>query len=103
MLIFQDQIMLTENKKGCYLKVFITPSSSINKIVSIHGEELKIKIAAKPEGGKANRELIKFLAGILKIEGKKILISRGKTSRHKTVFFSTYKSKEVEAELRNYL
>lgn len=61
------------------LKVIITPNSSKNEIIS-KGEIWKIKIAAPPEKGKANEELLKFLKKSLKIKAK---IVKGSKSREK--------------------
>lgn len=71
-----------------YIKV--TPNSSHTKISGEFLDEknqthLKINLAAVPEDGKANAELIKFLAKLLKIPKSKIEIIRGETSRMKVV------------------
>jgi len=91
--------MLTENNRGCYLKVFVKASSKQNKIVTVHGEELKINIAAPSVDGKANRELVKYLSRLLKIGRDKISITRGNSSRHKTIFVSGLRAADLEAEL----
>ena len=49
------------------LSLHITPNSAKNQIIGWvagvdGGKVLKVKIAAQPEDGKANAELIKFLA-----------------------------------------
>lgn len=50
-------------------------------------EYLKVSVAAPPEDGKSNEELIKFLSKKLKIPKSKIEIIRGETSRLKVVKF----------------
>jgi hypothetical protein len=53
---------LTE-KGEVYLRVKVHPNSSTNEITEIMADEtVKINIAAKPVQGKANQELVKFLA-----------------------------------------
>ena len=76
-----------------FLAVKIIPNSAQNKItgkfLDEKGQEcLKINIAAQPEDGKANDELVKFLSQILKIPKSKIEILRGATARHKLLKFS---------------
>jgi uncharacterized protein len=71
-----------------YIKV--TPNSSKTKISEKFLDEknqewLKVNIAAVPEDGKANEELIRFLSGLLEISKSKIEIIRGETSRMKVV------------------
>ncbi len=44
------------------LKLYIQPKASRDKIVGLHGEELKIAITAPPVDGKANAHLTKFFS-----------------------------------------
>ena len=44
------------------LSVYILPNSSKNEIIGEHNSMLKIKIKAPVDSGKANKELIAFLA-----------------------------------------
>lgn len=46
---------------------------------------LKIKLAAPPVDGKANQELISFLAKTLKVSTSSIEITQGLTSKKKTL------------------
>jgi len=60
------------------LKIKIIPRSVENAIVGFLDEEtLKIRIAAIPEKGKANAELIKFLAAEFEIRKENITILAG--------------------------
>lgn len=70
------------------LAVHITPKSAKNQIIGwVDGTEggkiLKIKIAAPPEDGKANAELLRFLSKIWGIPKRDIELASGDTSRHK--------------------
>jgi uncharacterized protein len=70
------------------LPVHIVPKSSKNEVVgwvaAADGKQaLKVKIAAVPEDGKANRELIRFLAKTWKLAPSAITLARGEHSRHK--------------------
>jgi len=71
-----------------FLHVHITPKSAKSQIIGwVDGEngkkELKIKIAALAEDGKANAELIKFLSKQWNIPKSALEIVAGETSRHK--------------------
>ena len=59
------------------LKVKITPNAHKNQIIGWLNETLKIKIAAPPQKGKANKELIKFLAKEWNVSKTDIQIVRG--------------------------
>ncbi len=50
---------------------------------------LKVDVHAQPEKGKANAEIIKFFSKLTK---KKVSIISGKTSKNKTLKFSTQSS-----------
>lgn len=70
------------------LNINVIPRSSETKIVEQNDNFLKIKIKSAPEKGKANDELIKFLAKHFKISKSKVNIIKGKTSRNKIVEIS---------------
>lgn len=67
------------------IRVKVIPKSSHNEIVGWENEELKIRIKASPEKGKANEELISFLAKTLHIAKSQIEIVAGDKSRHKRI------------------
>lgn len=60
------------------LRVKVVPRSVANAIVGFLDEEtLKIRIAAVPEKGKANKELVQFLATEFAVPREKITIISG--------------------------
>ena len=66
------------------ISVRISPHASRNEIAGFDGRDvLKIRIAAPPVDGKANRLLVKFLAKQLKISRNGIRIVSGETGRKK--------------------
>jgi uncharacterized protein (TIGR00251 family) len=70
------------------VKVKIRPGAGINKILGVRNGELVIKIKAPAEKGKANKELVSFLAGSTGISRSEILIRYGKLSRHKVIYLA---------------
>ena len=69
------------------LKVKVAPRSSINKIMGMEGDALKVKVKAAPVEGLANKDLIVLLSKRLKIAKESIEIISGHTSRLKLVRF----------------
>ena len=67
------------------LKLYVQPGARQTEAVGICGGELKIKLAALPRDGKANRALMEFLAKRFNVPRKNITLKRGEQSRHKVV------------------
>lgn len=66
------------------LKIRVTSNASRNEILgpNEHGE-YRVKIQSPPVDGAANKNLVKFLAGVLGIAKSKINIIGGEKSRNK--------------------
>ena len=67
------------------LHVIIQPRASSDEIVGLHEHRLKIRLKAPPVDGEANKYLIQYLSKAFKLPKKTITISKGLTSRLKTV------------------
>ncbi|MCQ6492984.1 DUF167 family protein YggU, partial [Vibrio parahaemolyticus] len=67
------------------LKLYIQQKASRDKIVGLHGEELKIAITAPPVDGKANAPLTKFLATQFKLAKGLVHLEKGELGRHKQI------------------
>ena len=78
-------IRYTEGRGGITFAVRIVPRASASEIVGEHDGALKIRIAAPPVEGAANRELIRFLAKSLKVNQSAVKIISGAGSKNKTV------------------
>ena len=67
------------------LKIKVAPGSRKSELVGWLGDELKLRVKAPPEKGKANAEVIKLLAKALDLPSGQIDITTGHTSQRKTV------------------
>lgn len=67
------------------LRVVVQPGARKTEVTGPHGDELKIRVAAPPREGKANKELVRFLAETLGVAKRDVTIVRGETSRHKVL------------------
>ncbi len=69
------------------LKLRVVPNAPKSEIVGSYGDDgaLKVKLKAPPVDGKANAELIEFLAKTYKVQKGKIAIISGHTCRNKVV------------------
>jgi uncharacterized protein (TIGR00251 family) len=53
--------------RGFSLRLTVVPGSQRTQVVGLYGDRLKLRLAAPPEKGAANRELIDFLARAHKV------------------------------------
>ena len=67
------------------LQIKVIPSSSRDSIEGWLGDRLKIKVAAPPEKGKANKAVLSLLQRSLSLDKASITLTSGTTSSHKTV------------------
>lgn len=66
-----------------HLTVHVQPGAKTTSCAGIHGDALKIRLAAPPVDGKANQALIAWLAKSLDCPQSAIELIRGQTSRRK--------------------
>lgn len=71
--------------EGVVIPVKVIPKASRNEILGWENGELKIRVAAQPDKGCANEELLAFLAKELRIAKSRIKLLSGATSRHKRI------------------
>jgi uncharacterized protein (TIGR00251 family) len=62
------------------IDVWVVPNSSRSGIAGLHGDKVKIRVSAPPEGGKANAHVADILESTL---GVPVRLVRGMSGRHK--------------------
>jgi uncharacterized protein (TIGR00251 family) len=67
------------------LNVKVVPGARRTEIVGRHGDGIKVRVAAPPEDGKANRALLDSLSEALGVKASTLRIVRGLTSPQKVV------------------
>ena len=67
------------------LNLHVQPGAKSSAISGLHGDALKIRLAAPPVEGRANKALMKFLAELFAVPLRDIKLLRGQQSRHKVV------------------
>lgn len=76
---------ILETDRGIRLEVRVVPRSSRDEIAGEMQGALKVKLAAPPVEGEANKALISFLADLAGVPRKNVAVVRGETSRNKLV------------------
>lgn len=67
------------------LTLHVQPGAKRSEFAGMHGDALKIRLGAPAIDGKANAELIRFLADAFGVPQRSVQIMRGETSRAKVV------------------
>lgn len=67
------------------LHVRVQPGARRSEVVGVHDEELKIRLAAPAVEGRANEELVRFVAVWAGVPRRAVRIRRGHHSRSKVV------------------
>ena len=90
---------LKTQSDGVLLAVKLQPRASKNEIVGALGAELRIKVTAPPVDAAANDALVRLLAETLGCARGKVELTRGHTSRHKTLKLHGLDAATVAAKL----
>jgi uncharacterized protein (TIGR00251 family) len=70
---------------GWSLTIRVQPGARRSEVVGPHGDALRVRVAGPPVDGKANAELVRFLADHLGVPRGAVTIVRGHTGRTKVV------------------
>ncbi len=70
---------------GSVLAIRAKPTGKRNRIADVSGVALEVELAAKPQNGEANSELIDYLSDVLRIRKKDVQLISGDRCRDKQV------------------
>ncbi len=79
---------LPDQEVGCELAVFAVPRSSRTEVAGMHGDALRIRVAAPPVEGVANEAIRRFVADSLGISISDVSVVSGATGRRKRLSVS---------------
>ena len=76
---------LTPAGSGCRLDISVSPNAKRTAADGLHDGALRVRLAAPPVDGKANAQLLGWLADELGCAKRAVTLLRGDTSRRKQV------------------
>lgn len=74
-----------EDGGALILTLHVQPGAARTEVAGMHGDALKIRLAAPPVEGRANDALRRYLANAFGVAMRDVIIERGETSRRKVV------------------
>lgn len=76
---------MTATASGVEVALHVQPGARRNAVVGEHGGRLKLALQAPPVEGRANEALVAYLAAMLRIPQRQVLLVAGARSRDKRV------------------
>jgi uncharacterized protein len=81
------------------VRLRVAPGSARSGVVGRHGDGWKVRVAAPPEGGRANDAVVRLLADALEVRRRDVTLVSGHGARDKVVTLAGLGAEEVERRL----
>ncbi|HKZ54221.1 MAG TPA: DUF167 domain-containing protein [Anaerolineales bacterium] len=95
---------LHDGKRGAALTIRVTPKARRTEFAGVKDDgTLRIRVAAPPSEGRANRALIEFLAQVLRVKSKRIEIVAGEKGLDKIITVEDISASEAESRIRQWM
>ena len=88
-----------EHAQKVTLRIKAVPGASRDGIAGMLGDRVKIRISAAPEGGKANKAIIKLLARSLNIKPTQLTLVSGHTNPEKVLGIESLSAAQISDAL----
>jgi uncharacterized protein len=85
------------------VRLRVSPGARRSALVGRHGAGWKVRVAAAPEGGRANEAVLDLLAAELELPRRSLSIISGHTAREKVVLLEGIDRAESERRLEDAL
>ena len=85
------------------LSLKVVPGASRTEIVGWLGAALKVRVAAPPEGGRANASVEALMAGALGVDGRSVRIVAGHGSERKSLEIVGLDETDARRRLEDHL
>lgn len=88
-----------EREDGTVLRLHVAPRARRTEVAGLHGDALKLRLAAPPVDNRANRELVDFLAEKLGVAPSTLEVLSGHTGREKRILARGLRAASVRSKL----
>ena len=79
---------LREAREGVILRLRCRPGRARTSAVGVHDGAVRLDVGAAPEKGRANREVLSWLARALGVDRDRLRVTAGETTRDKSVLIT---------------
>ncbi len=86
-----------ETPDGVTFQIRVVPRASRTELIGVEGGNVKMRVASPPVEGRANDEVVKFLAHYLNVSPARVSLLSGARSRLKTVSVRGVTPAEIKA------
>ena len=76
---------IVDDDDALLLTLHVQPGAKRTEVAGLHGDALKVRLAAPPVDGRANAELLRYLAATFGVPLRQVALLCGETSRRKVV------------------
>jgi len=98
-----QQLALTSSADGVLLPLKVVPGASRTRLVGLHGDALKVQVAAPPADGQANAAVLDLLATQLAIARRNLQLCSGSQSSQKIIAITGLSAEQLRQRLRDCL
>lgn len=88
---------------GTLLRLYVQPRAAKTRVSGVYDGKLKLSIASPPIDGKANKEVIGFLAKTLGIAKKDLFLKTGANARYKVIAINCLSKEKVQTAIEPLL
>jgi uncharacterized protein (TIGR00251 family) len=78
------------------IRLHVQPGAGKTAVVGRHGDAVKVRVAAPPEGGRANDAVVALMATTFDVKLAQVSLVSGQSSRAKRVQIAEIEEAEVE-------
>ncbi|RPI28500.1 MAG: DUF167 domain-containing protein [Acidobacteria bacterium] len=98
-----NQLRITTQGDYSCLQVRLQPRASRNELAGVVENSLKVRLTSPPVEDRANRQLVEFLADLLDLPRRDVVLLHGQKSRAKTIGVKGISTEDLARRLHNIL